>query len=111
MRGSFSPPVVLSHALAGDLVLLLVMTLLCVFPTCAELSCPRGLLFLGALDALLHGFRRLSSASVPWGALPSLGIGGCGQHGQNQEEGNLSEANFQVERNSGELKSMGLVER
>ena len=111
LRGSFSPPVVLPHALACGLVLLLVMAFLGVVPACAKLSCARGLFFFGALDALLHGFRRLSSASVPWGALPSLGIGGCGQHGQNQEEGNLSEANFQVERNSGELKSMGLVER
>ena len=84
------------------------MTLFSVLPAGAELSCPCGLFVFGALDALGH---RCWCLAVPWGALPSLGIGGCGQHGQNQEEGNLSEANFQVERNSGELKSMGLVER
>ena len=81
---SFSPPIVLPHALAGGLVLLLVMTLLCVFPTCAELSCPRGLFVFGAADALGH---RCWCLAVPWGALPSLGIGGCAQRGQNQEQG------------------------
>ena len=110
MRGSFSPPVVLPHALACGLVLLLIMAFLGVLPACAELSCARGLLFLGALDALLHGFRRLSAASVARGS-PALGVGGRGQCGQKEEQGNLSEAHFMVERNSGELKSMGLVER
>ena len=84
------------------------MTLLCVFPTCAELSCPRGLLFLGALDALLHGFRRLSAASVSRGS-SALGVGGRGQCGQKEEQGNLSEAHFMVERNSGELKSYSVI--
>ena len=106
MRCSFSPPVVLPHALACGLVLLLVMAFLGVLPACAELSCARGLLFLGALDALLHGFRRLSAASVASGS-PALGVGGRGQCGQKEEQGNLSEAHFMVERNSGELKSMG----
>lgn len=86
LRGSFSPPVVLPHALACGLVLLLVMAFLGVLPACAELSCARGLLFLGALDALLHGFRRLSAASVASGS-PALGVGGRGQCGQYQEEG------------------------
>ena len=107
LRGSFSPPVVLPHALACGLVLLLVMAFLGVLPACAELSCARGLLFLGALDALLHGFRRLSAASVARGS-PALGVGGRGQCGQDEEQGNLSEAHFMVERNSGELKSMGV---
>ncbi len=106
LRCSFSPPVVLPHALACGLVLLLVMTLLGVFPTCAELSCPRGLLFLGALDAFLHGFRRLTAASVANGS-PPLSVGSRGQCGQDEKQGNLSEAHFMVERNSGELKSMG----
>ena len=107
LRGSFSPPVVLPHALACGLVLLLVMALLGVLPACAELSCARGLLFLGALDALLHGFRRLSAASVASGS-PALGVGGRGQCGQDQEEGEgLSRLILAVERNSGELKSMG----
>ena len=82
------------------------MAFLGVVPACAKLSCAHGLFFFGALDALLHGFRRLSSASVARGAL-ALGISGRGQRGQYQEEGDMSEANFQVERNSGELKSMG----
>lgn len=107
LRGSFSPPVVLPHALACGLVLLLIMAFLGVLPACAELSCARGLLFLGALDALLHGFRRLSAASVARGS-PALGVGGRGQCGQKEEQGNLSEAHFMVERNSGELKSMGV---
>ena len=107
LRCSFSPPVVLPHALACGLVLLLVMAFLGVLPACAELSCARGLLFLGALDALLHGFRRLSAASVARGS-PALGVGGRGQCGQKEEQGNLSEAHFMVERNSGELKSMGV---
>ena len=106
LRGSFSPPVVLPHALAGGLVLLLVMTLLCVFPTCAELSCPCGLFVFGAADAFLHGFRRLSAASVARGS-PPLSVGSRGQCGQDEEQGNLSEAHFTVERYSGELKSMG----
>ena len=109
LRGSFSPPVVLPHALACGLVLLLIMAFLGVLPACAELSCARGLLFLGALDALLHGFRRLSAASVASGS-PALGVGGRGQCGQKEEQGNLSEAHFMVERNSGELKSMGYQE-
>ena len=105
LRGSFSPPVVLPHALACGLVLLLVMAFLGVLPACAELSCARGLLFLGALDALLHGFRRLSAASVASGS-PALGVGGRGQCGQKEEQGDMSEAHFKVERNSGELQSM-----
>ena len=105
LRGSFSPPVVLPHALACGLVLLLVMAFLGVVPACAKLSCARGLFFFGALDALLHGFRRLSAASVASGS-PALGVGGRGQCGQKEEQGNLSEAHFMVERNSGELKSM-----
>ncbi len=108
LRGSFSPPVVLPHALACGLVLLLVMAFLGVLPACAELSCARGLLFLGALDALLHGFRRLSAASVARGS-PALGVGGRGQCGQKEEQGNLSEAHFMVERNSGELKSYSVI--
>ena len=107
LRCSFSPPVVLPHALACGLVLLLVMAFLGVLPACAELSCARGLFFFGALDALLHGFRRLSAASVARGS-PALGVGGRGQCGQKEEQGNLSEAHFMVERNSGELKSMGV---
>ena len=75
LRGSFSPPVVLPHALACGLVLLLVMAFLGVVPACAKLSCARGLFFFGALDALLHGFRRLSAASVARGA-PALGTAG-----------------------------------
>ena len=105
LRGSFSPPVVLPHSLASSLVLLLVMSLLCVLPTCAKLSCPRGLFVLGAADALLHGFRRLSAASVSRGS-PPLSVGGRGQCGQDEEKGDMSEAHFQVERYSGELKSM-----
>ena len=103
---SFSPPVVLPHALASGIVLLLVMTLLCVFPTFEELSCPRGLFVFGTVDAFLHGFRRLSAASVARGS-PALGVGGRGQCGQDEKQGNLSKAHFQVERYSGELKSMG----
>ena len=101
---SFSPPVVLPHALASGLILLFVMTLLCVLPTRAELSCPRGLFVFGASDALLHGFRRLSAASVSRGS-PPLSVGSRGQCGQDQEQGDLFEAHFQVERYSGELKS------
>jgi hypothetical protein len=81
------------------------MTLFCVLPACAELSCARGLFFFGASDALLHGFRRLSAASVARGSAP-LGIGGRGQCGQDEEQGYLFEAHFQVEMNSGELESM-----
>ena len=83
LRCSFSPPVVLPHALACGLVLLLVMAFLGVLPACAELSCARGLFFFGALDALLHGFRRLSSASVASGS-PPLSVGGRGQCGQDE---------------------------
>ena len=106
LRGSFSPPVVLPHALACGLVLLLEMAFLGVVPACAKLSCARGLFLLGALDALLHGFRCLSAASVASGS-PALGFGGRGQCGQDEEQGNLSEAHFMVERNSEELKSIG----
>ena len=106
MRCSFSPSIVLPHAFACGLVLLLVMTLLSVFPACAELSCARGLFVFGAADAFLRGFRRLSASSVARGS-PPLSVGSRGQCGQDEEEGNLLEAHFMVERNSGELKSMG----
>ena len=107
LRGSFSPPVVLPHSLASGLVLLLVMTLFRVAPTGAEFCCARGLFFLCAANAFLHGFRRLASASVSVarGTSP-LGVAGRGQCGQDEEQGNLSEAHFQVERYLGELNSI-----
>ena len=107
LSGSFSPPVVLPHSLARGLVLVLEMALFRVVPACAECCCAHGLFFLCAANAFLNGCRRLASASVSVarGTSP-LGVAGRGQCGQDEEQGNLSEAHFQVERYLGELNSI-----
>ncbi len=60
---------------------------------------PRNGCFL--LPSVAFALRRPSRG----GRLP-LGVGVRGQCGQKEEQGNLSEAHFMVERNSGELQSM-----
>ena len=52
---ALSPAFILSHALAGGLVLVTKMVVLCVVPTSAERCLPFSLIFLGGLDAFLDG--------------------------------------------------------
>ena len=52
---ALSPAFVLSHSLAGGLVLVAEMVVLCVIPTRAERRFPFSLFFLGGLDAFLDG--------------------------------------------------------
>ena len=80
------------------------MVVLRVVPTGAQFGFARSLLFLGASDALLDGTRGL--AAIVAGRTASLRVGGQGGREQDEEQGNLSEAHIQVDRYSGELKSI-----
>ena len=72
------------HAFARGSVLFGEMLVFGAIPTGLQLQRARGLFFIGTADAFGH---RCWCLAVPWGALPSLGIGGCAQRGQNQEQG------------------------
>lgn len=62
------------------------MMALCVVPTGPELCFPRGLLFLGAANALLDGPRGLAAA-IAAGRSPALGIRRSnGEEGEGEEE-------------------------
>jgi len=58
---ALSPAFVLSHSLAGGLVLVAEMVVLCVVPTRAERRFPFSLFFLGGLDAFLDCTRGLTT--------------------------------------------------
>ena len=58
---ALSPAFVLSHSLAGGLVLVAEMVVLCVVPTRAERRFPFSLFFLGGLYAFLDGTRGMTT--------------------------------------------------
>ena len=69
------------HAFARGSVLFGEMLVFGAIPTGLQLQRARGLFFIGTADAFGH---RCWCLAVPWGALPSLGIGVRGQRGQDQ---------------------------
>jgi hypothetical protein len=80
---ALSPAIVLPHALAGGLVLIAEMVILCVIPSGAERGLSFAFFLLSSLDAFLDGAWGL--AAVAAGRSAALAV--CGQSSCEKGEG------------------------